>query len=691
MFEFLQPARGPAGVAARLARLARWRGAARVLAALALGAAAGLPPAQAQTAAAGLGNTMSAADYVRKPSFTDVSLSPSGKRLAMIIQLPSGRKAAAVLNLPISGPPRAVLNFDDADVTDVDWINDDRLRVKAVEIDATAVVDEFGVGEFAVNHDGSNPRQLIVWTRAIGGNTGSHMRIRVLPFGWFVWGFPRDGSPDLIVTQRVLEGGRDAAHHKVGRLDTSNGVLTLVGMDLLPGTSHWVADAQGEPRAAVVNHKGREKLVLRKPGGGWEVLEDVAWPQNSVPAPALLETEDQLLVWAYRGQDTQGLYTYDLKARKLLPEPVVVLKGYDLSRVVAEPKTQRLLGVRATTDRPWNAWFDPKLAQIQRAVDGALPGRHNLLSCGYCSSSPFVLVSSASDRLPTEYFLYDVDKRSLQRVGGSRPWVQEAQQGRRTWHRVAARDGLELPVVVTHPAGSTEQQALPTVVLVHGGPWVRGSSLAWDEEAQFLASRGYRVLQPEFRGSDGFGARLWRAGIKQWGLAMQDDLQDVAQWAVKQGLSDGTRQCLVGASYGGYAALMGPVRHPGQWRCVASFAGVTDIDLMYTAHSDFTVNWRSYGMPDMVGDRVKDAEQLKATSPLQRVAEIKVPVLMGYGWEDRRVPRAHAEKFISAAKDAKVDIEVVSYPHEGHGFGDEKNQADYYNRLAAFLARHLKP
>jgi dipeptidyl aminopeptidase/acylaminoacyl peptidase len=302
-----------------------------------------------------------------------------------------------------------------------------------------------------------------------------------------------------------------------------------------------------------------------------------------------------------------------------------------------------------------------------------------------------VLVSSASDRLPTEYFLYDVDKRSLQRVGGSRPWVQEAQQGRRTWHRVAARDGLELPVVVTHPAGSTEQQALPTVVLVHGGPWVRGSSLAWDEEAQFLASRGYRVLQPEFRGSDGFGARLWRAGIKQWGLAMQDDLQDVAQWAVKQGLSDGTRQCLVGASYGGYAALMGPVRHPGQWRCVASFAGVTDIDLMYTAHSDFTVNWRSYGMPDMVGDRVKDAEQLKATSPLQRVAEIKVPVLMGYGWEDRRVPRAHAEKFISAAKDAKVDIEVVSYPHEGHGFGDEKNQADYYNRLAAFLARHLKP
>ena len=246
-------------------------------------------------------------------------------------------------------------------------------------------------------------------------------------------------------------------------------------------------------------------------------------------------------------------------------------------------------------------------------------------------------------------------------------------------------------MVVTHPAGSTEQQALPTVVLVHGGPWVRGSSLAWDEEAQFLASRGYRVLQPEFRGSSGFGNRLWSAGMKQWGLAMQDDLQDVAQWAVKQGLSDGNRQCLVGASYGGYAALMGPVRHPGQWRCVASFAGVTDIDLMYTAHSDFTVNWRSYGMPDMVGDRAKDAAQLKATSPLQRVSEIKVPVLMAYGWEDQRVPRAHAEKFISAAKDAKVDIEVVSYPHEGHGFGDEKNEADYYNRLAAFLARHLKP
>ena len=179
----------------------------------------------------------------------------------------------------------------------------------------------------------------------------------------------------------------------------------------------------------------------------------------------------------------------------------------------------------------------------------------------------------------------------------------------------AARDGLPIPVYVTHPKGSTPKEPLPAVVLVHGGPWVRGSDRRWEAEAQFLASRGYRVLQPEFRGSEGYGFAHFRAGWQQWGLTMQDDLADAVQWAAAQGLVDPARVCIVGASYGGYAALMAPVRHPDRWRCAASFAGVTDIDLMFSSErSDVSERSKRYGYASLIGDPKADAAKLRQNS-----------------------------------------------------------------------------
>jgi dipeptidyl aminopeptidase/acylaminoacyl peptidase len=230
------------------------------------------------------------------------------------------------------------------------------------------------------------------------------------------------------------------------------------------------------------------------------------------------------------------------------------------------------------------------------------------------------------------------------------------------------------------------------VVLVHGGPWVRGADVSWAAEAQFLASRGYRVIQPEFRGSTGYGGNLFRAGFKQWGLAMQDDLTDSVRWAAEQKLIDPARVCIYGGSYGGYAALMGAIASPGVYKCAVSYAGVTDIDLMRNIDwSDMSNDYKQYGMPVLVGDPVKDAAQLAATSPLKRAGEIKIPILLAHGSVDRRVPIVHARKFVSAAQDAGVDIEMVDYFDEGHCFCTPKNETDFYGRLERFLAKSLKP
>jgi dipeptidyl aminopeptidase/acylaminoacyl peptidase len=244
---------------------------------------------------------------------------------------------------------------------------------------------------------------------------------------------------------------------------------------------------------------------------------------------------------------------------------------------------------------------------------------------------------------------------------------------------------------VTHPPGAKADQALPAVVLVHGGPWLRGVDLDWDAEAQFLASRGYRVIEPEFRGSDGYGYKHFNAGWKQWGLAMQDDLADAVQWAAREGLIDPARVCLSGASYGGYAALMSPIAHPGVYRCAASFAGVTDIGLMYTVNwSDFSQAARKYSMPVLIGDLTKDAELLAKASPLMRVAEIKIPLLLAHGRADRRVPIEHAQQFTAAAWRAGVSVQRIDYSDEGHGFVKPANQADYFGQLEIFLEKSLQ-
>lgn len=182
-----------------------------------------------------------------------------------------------------------------------------------------------------------------------------------------------------------------------------------------------------------------------------------------------------------------------------------------------------------------------------------------------------------------------------------------------------ACDGLPIPAYLTLPPGGVKKN-LPLLVFVHGGPWVRGATWGWDSEVRFLASRGYAVLQPEFRGNRGFGRRHLEAGFKQWGLAMQNDLADGVRWAIAEGIADPKRICIMGASYGGYATMMGLVHAPDLFRCGVNWVGVTDIDLMYgVGWSDLSDDYKRYGMPALVGDRVKDAAQFKATSPMARL------------------------------------------------------------------------
>lgn len=658
-------------------------------------AAAAAAPTTFATAPAAPAAAPSAADFARPALMASAVISPGGAHVALIVTTPQGRQVLAVRGLN-SEETRVVGAFSDANVTRVDWVNDRRLVYEAFQ--PGVEIEEGGAGTFAVDLDGGNPRELIAW-RTTNTVVGSRIERRGLTYGWFLWRTLDDGSDDILVVRRTTDSASDAMAGMLARLDTRTGRLTSLSAGAPPFASAWVLDARSELRVVGTVRDGRARLHWRAPGtDAWRVVLDEPILDQGNLAPRFLENDGTLIVeGAPGGRDTSALFALDLANGKLDPEPLVALSGFDIhAEVDIDSRTREVIGVHTRADRPASVWFHERMAQIQADVDAVLPGRFNRLFCGRCLSTQHFIVHSESDAHPGEYLHYDHGAKRLRALSARRPWLPEASQGRRSFHRIAARDGLPLPLVVTHPPGVDPQarpaQPLPTVVLVHGGPWVRGSDRSWEPHAQFLATRGWRVLEVEFRGSDGFGWRHFRAGWKTWGTTMQDDLADAVAWAAEQGLTDPARVCLMGGSYGGYAALMSLVRHPRSYRCGISYAGVTDKELLYNARwGDTTQQSKRFSLPVLVGDPRQDAELMRQGSPLARVGEIQGSVLLMWGLLDRRVPPEHATRFARAARQAGVRIETHSYGDEGHSLMLPANATDFLQRVEAFLKRELGP
>jgi dienelactone hydrolase len=630
--------------------------------------------------------------FSRADEIADVAISPTGKRLALRMIGAAGTHVAAVVDLDTLAPAKVAAAFEDADITAIRWVNDERLVFEASQ--PKLVVQRDGYGTFAVNHDGSGMRRLSA-ARTANFTTGTAIKDRTLDWRWRLYRPLADGSDDVLMQQRTVDAIGDETNRALARLNTRTGELTSLSEGMPDGAYGWLVDRKGQPHGVLTQKDGRRSIYRRPPGQReWKLLHDSPLFGDTVLTALHQQPDGSLIVLANPQRDALALYRFDPSAGKLDADPLVALDRFDLdSSLEVDDATGDAVGLHLQADRPMSVWFDERLAAIQKAVDAALPpGRFNRLHCGRCSSTQRFVVASQSDRQPLEYYVYDHQKLSLKRIGASRPWITEEQQGRRSYHSVKARDGLAIPVFVTHPVGRSATDRLPTIVLIHGGPWVRGTDLGWHAEAQFLASRGYRVLQPEFRGSTGFGARHFEAGWKAWGTTMQDDVKDVVDWAAAQQLTDPARVCLYGGSYGGYAALMGTVRYPQAYRCAASFVGVTDLQLMYSSvRSDITVHAKRYSMPTLIGDPKADAGMLRTSSPIHRVAEIKAPLLLAHGTLDQRVPIEHAQAFAKAAEKAGIKLEVVTYPEEGHGWIDAKNHADFLVRLETFFARSLAP
>lgn len=381
-----------------------------------------------------------------------------------------------------------------------------------------------------------------------------------------------------------------------------------------------------------------------------------------------------------------ALYKFDYRTRELgemiLGHPENDVASYRLS----EDGTQ-LSSARYTDSRDRIVWFDEDYKKIQNNLEKALKGQEVWIQSRSKDRKKMIIYTTSSTD-PGSYYLFDPQAKKLDRLGGINDPIDPTRMATTRYVEYEARDGLMIKAYLTLPNGRAEK-ALPLIILPHGGPYDVRDKWDYNSEVQFLANRGYAVFRPNFRGSGGYGEDFYTKGEGQIGRAMQDDLDDGMDWLVEKGFADPERVCLVGASYGGYAAIWGAIRNPERYRCAASFAGVTDWakQLKYDKkffRSRYAREWKE----TVQGDEDFD---LDTVSPVHQISRLKRPLLLTHGDEDGNVPFNQYKMLVKAAKKADIPIDVMVYEEEGHGFSDRENEVDWYTRLEAFLQEHNPP
>lgn len=645
-----------------------------IVATLALGFAAAVP---AQKSA----RDIPVETFFKRGQYGSMQLSPNGSRLAALVPL-KGRNNLVVLD--VAKRTRSVItSFDALDVANFYWVNNERLCFSVA--DGQDVTGRFNYrGSYCINQDGSGVRDFTRF--ALRGLT--------------LLARTHDGSAKAYVGMAA----RTRDSQDVYLLDTETGRSELLTFDSPGRVSQWVVDRNNVPRVAVSIPKRENSDALEwtqvwyRDGQDakweklWEYSEFADGARGDVYSPIAFDFDNTTLyVSTNAGRDKRAIYKYDTKARRMgelvLEHPLVDLSG----GLYFSRAQKKLLGISVDAEQPSMKWLDPAMDTLQKQLDATLKGTINSIRLAPDNENVALVVAhSATDA--GMYHLLDRAKPSLEGLVRTRDWLDPALMSERRFIKYKARDGLEIPAWLTIPKG-TSGRNLPLVMHVHGGPMVRVYHGGFDLEAQFFASRGYAVLQPEPRISTGFGRKHYRSGWKQWGQAMQDDLNDGAMHLVKEGIVDPKRMCIFGGSYGGYASAIGAARDPDLWKCAAPYVAVTDLTLLQkVAYSDTSLlsDYLQTDFKRVVGDSEADREMFARTSAINLAARVKAPILLAMGSDDVRVPQVHGDKFRDALVEHGRKVEYVVYPGEGHGFNKDENRIDFYGRLERFFAEHLK-
>lgn len=620
--------------------------------------------------------TVDVAPYAKNDSVDTIKLSPNGDYYAAIV--PMEGKSVLLIVHRADNKQTGTFNLGaNTYIADFDWVSPTRIIISTGRKFGALDQPELTGNLYGINADGSGAL-LLVGPDVTQMSTGSHIQTRVAEnaSAFLVDDLPGDDR-NVLVAISPLDAD---AFSRVDRMDVDSGKRIPV-VHAPVRNARFMSDHKGIVRFASGLDKSGISHLYDRAG------ENTEWSQINN------ELSDDHREWPL-GFSADDRTAYLGVTHQSGPDSIVAMDMASGTRkqlfrdVDSDPDTVihevggGVIGATIVGGAPHTIIFDPDSteARLYRSLEAAFPGERVEITSG-TTDGHLVVVGISSDRDPGDFYLFDTVAKKADHMISRRDWFDPANMSKVSSFDFKARDGMKLYGYLTMPRGPGKN--LPMVVLPHGGPFGIYDDWAFDPQTQLLAAAGYAVLQVNYRGSGGHGQAYQRAGQRQWGLAMQDDISDATRWAVAEGIADRQRICIFGGSYGGYAALMGAAKEPALYKCAVGYAGVYDLPLLVNsgglADSSQAYLQRWMGQP----------ASLVAVSPINLARQIKVPVFLAAGGQDQTAPIVHSERMEKALRTAGVPVETLYIRTEGHGFFVDEHRKQFYNQLLGFLDRNI--
>ena len=611
-------------------------------------------------------------NFTLPPLYRDAALSPDGRHIASL-RLRNDRYILVTRDLdgPTGGSSYLLDPGQGLSFQWVSWASPNRLLVGLLEWIKIKGDLRLGTRIIAMDPDGGNP---------------------------IILEDPDRHTNSLYVDQVIDVLRNDPAHILINVINDNTGLAEVHRVNLYtaksdvvvgkrPPVSYWLTDRFAQVRVGY-GRSGDDFVIITRNLGAkdFQVLRKQPVTSANVFYPlAFADNPNRLYVESNHQGGPTALYIYNLQT-KLFETRVFGHPKVDISNVVIDLPRNELLGVEYIVDGAKVHYVRPQINRIAGLIGQSLAGKHvRILSASMDENRALVFAGSDTD--PGRYYVYDRPSSVLTEFGSVNPTLEGASLSPMIAVQYKARDGLEISGYLTLPRGVQKNATpyLPTIIMPHGGPTAR-DWLRYDYQVQFLVSRGYAVFQMNFRGSSGFGRAFEEEGYGQWGQAMQDDITDGVYWLINQGIADPKRICIYGASYGGYAALMGAVKTPDLFQCSVSLNGVSDLNKIVTYAQ------RSVGKAGVahIGDERSDRKVLTEYSPVKRAKEIKIPVLLIHGDIDTTVPIDQSQQMVKALKQHKKTHKFVVLEGSGHSLMQRRHRNRFLTELEMFLGEHLQ-
>ncbi|WP_460758713.1 alpha/beta hydrolase family protein [Lysobacter fragariae] len=617
--------------------------------------------------------TVDVAAYIHKDIFNSIKISPTGEYYAATVPQ-EDRTSLVILRRSDNSVTAKVGYGKNTHVIGFWWVNPTRVLVSIAE-QLGSLDQPQSMGElYAINADGTHADTL-VGVRADSRQTRKNQMVAAE----LVDTLP-DDDQHVVISAHSFSDPNPIAE----LMDVYSGRRTTLVRSPAPHGS-FVTDDSGVVRFASGSGADNNQHVYYRAGADapWQQINDQSTSGHEERPigfsadgkTAFLQVEQQ------KGPDAIVAFDPDTGTRK------EVLRDDDTDpyALIRRPGSSVPVGALFMDGTTRTAFFDNdgREAKFQRSLEAAFPNSHVVIT-SQTTDGKLLLLQVSSDRAPGTFYVFDTQSNKAEFVSSRGSWFDPKKLATRRPVSVTTRDGLTIHGYLTVPSGS-EGKNLPMVVNPHGGPFGIQDIWAFDIESQMLADAGYAVLQVNFRGSGGYGRAFQHAGALQWGKTMQDDLTDATRWAIQQGIADASRICIYGASYGGYASLMGVAKEPDLYKCAVGYVGVYDLPMMYEKGD---VQSRRSG-ETFLKEWLGDAKDVADASPNRLAGRIKAPVFLAAGGDDQRAPIKHSKLMETALKEAGGSVETLYFPNEGHGFYTPEHQREYYTHLLAFLSKYL--